>query len=193
MDAAELGTPPEGMRLLLSGLWMARACLAVLFATALWHKARAPREFVEAVRQYRLLPTSLVAAGAIGVGLAETVVLAGLLSLPLSPAPFAWGAAGLLAAYGLAIAVNLGRGRDTIDCGCHGFSGRQRIAGWMVLRNLLLATVAALLALMTQRGDSLPMPAQTDWLGIGGATIVLCLLYGAVHHLAANAVRLARR
>ena len=188
-----MGSVPDGMLWLLSGLWVARLGLAVLFATALWHKARAPHEFVEAVGQYRLLPKSLVGAGALALGLAEAVVLAGLLSVPLTPAPFAWGAAGLLTAYGLAITINLGRGRDTIDCGCHGFSGRQRIAGWMVLRNLLLATVAALLALLTQRGEFLPLPAQAEWVSIGGAVVVLCLLYSALHHLAANTARLNRR
>ena len=182
-----------GNALLLSGLWVARASLAVLFAVALWHKARAPRDFIAALGQYRLLPGSLVAVGAVLVGLAEAVVLAGLLSPPLSPAPFAWGAAVLLMIYGLAIAINLGRGRDSIDCGCHGFSGRQRIAGWMVVRNLLLATVAAVLARWTQHPEPLPLPVGADWVGIVGATAVLCLLYSAAHHLAANAAKLARR
>ena len=74
----------------------------------------------------------------------------------MPPAPFAWGAAFLLTLYGLAIAINLGRGREAIDCGCHGFSGRQRIAGWMVVRNLLLATLAALLAALTHLPEPLP-------------------------------------
>ena len=125
--------------------------------------------------------------------LGECAVLAGLVSPPLPPAPFAAGAAALLGLYGLAMAINLGRGRDTIDCGCHGFSGRQRMAGWMVLRNLLLATVAAVLARFTDRPEPMPWPATTDWAAIVGATAVSCLLYAVMHYLAANAERLARR
>jgi len=173
--------------------WVARACLAALFAAGLWHKARGFREFITAVGQYRVLPAPLVPAAAATLVVAEAVVLAGLLSPPMPPAPFAWGAAFLLTLYGLAIAINLGRGREAIDCGCHGFSGRQRIAGWMVVRNLLLATLAALLAALTHLPEPLPPPPGDHWVGIVGATVVLCLLYTAAHLLAANAARLDRR
>ena len=173
--------------------WIARACLALLFATALWHKARAPRDFAAAVAQYRLLPASLAWPAAACLLLAECAVLAGLLAWPLSPAPFAAGAAALLTLYALAIAINLGRGRDSIDCGCHGFTGRQRIAGWMVVRNLGLATGAALLALATAHIDALPLPDAATRLTIVGSTLVACLLYAAAHALLANAARLARR
>lgn len=176
----------------LPGLWVVRGGLVVLFAAALWHKARAPQAFFSAVAQYRLLPPALAVTGAGCVLLAECVVLAGLLAWPLPPAGFAWGAAALLTLYGLAMAINLGRGRERIDCGCHGFSGRQHIAGWMVLRNLLLATAAAILALAAQGSEPLPWPPGATIPGIVGATAVLCVLYVAAHHLAANAAALAQ-
>jgi hypothetical protein len=183
-------TDPQFLRSL---AWVARSCLAVLFAAGLWHKARAFRDFITAVGQYRLLPVALVPAAATGLLLAECVVLAGLLSPPLPPAPFAWGAAALLTLYALAMAINLGRGREAIDCGCHGFSGRQRIAGWMVARNLLLATVAALLARLTHLPEPLPPPVADHGWPIGGAVLLSCLLYSAAHHLAARAARSAAR
>lgn len=172
--------------------WIVRAALAVLFATALWHKARAPREFSEALGNYRLMPAVVVPVAAGGVLLAESVVLAGLLVPALPVAPFAALGAALLLAYALGIAINLGRGRTAIDCGCHGFSGRQQIAGWMVLRNLVLATGALLLARMEQGGEPLPFPPAPDWVTVGGATAMLCLAYALLHYLQANAGKLRR-
>lgn len=172
--------------------WVVRAALAVLFATALWHKARAPREFVAALGNYRLLPAGLVPVVAGVLLLAEAVVLAGLLAPPVPVGPFAALAALLLFGYAAGIAVNLGRGRTTIDCGCHGFSGRQQIAGWMVLRNLVLATAAVVLARVGQGGEPLPLPAAADWVTVGGATAMLCLLYAVLHYLMANASKLRR-
>lgn len=173
--------------------WIVRAALAVLFATALWHKARAPREFIAALGNYRVLSAALVPAAAGAVMFAEAVVLAGLLATPMPVAPFAALAALLLLGYAVGIAVNLGRGRTTIDCGCHGFSGRQQIAGWMVGRNLGLATMAVVLARIGQGGEPLPLPAAADWVTVAGATAMGCLLYALLHYLMANASKLQRR
>jgi hypothetical protein len=159
----------------------------------LWHKARAPREFFAALGNYRVLPAALVPVVAGAVMLAEAAVLAGLLATPLPVAPFALLAALLLLAYAMGMAVNLGRGRTTIDCGCHGFSGRQQIAGWMVLRNLGLATLAVVLARIGQGGEPLPLPAAADWVTVAGATAMGCLLYAVLHYLLANASKLQRR
>jgi hypothetical protein len=173
--------------------WVVRAALAVLFATALWHKARAPREFFAALGNYRVLPAALVPAAAVAVMFAEAVVLAGLLATPMPVAPFAVLAALLLLGYAMGMAVNLGRGRTSIDCGCHGFSGRQQIAGWMVVRNLGLATAAVVLARIGQSGEPLPLPAAADWVTVAGATAMTCLLYALLHYLMANARKLQRR
>lgn len=173
--------------------WIVRAALAVLFATALWHKARAPREFIAALGNYRVLPAALVPAAAGAVMFAEAVVLAGLLATPMPVTPFAALAALLLLAYAIGIALNLGRGRTTIDCGCHGFSGRQQIAGWMVGRNLGLATMAVVLARLGQGSEPLPLPAVADWVTVAGATAMGCLLYALLHYLMANASKLQRR
>jgi Methylamine utilisation protein MauE len=179
-----------GQALLLA--WVIRAALAVLFAAALWHKARAPREFAEALANYRLLPAALVPYAAGLLLFAEAVVLAGLLATPMPLGPFAALAGVLLLLYALGIAVNLGRGRTSVDCGCHGFSGRQQIAGWMVVRNLILATAAVVLAGVAGKTEALPWPLPTDWVTVGGATAMLCLLYVLLHSLMANASKLAR-
>lgn len=159
--------------------------LALLFATAAVHKLRDWAYFRASLENYRVLPGALVApAGAIAVA-AE---LAAVVTLPF-PGTRAAGAivgAALLAAYALAIAVNLKRGRTRIDCGCFGAARRERIAPWMVLRNVVLA-VAAL-------GAAVPIASRPlvaiDVLTIGGAVAATAILYLAFGTLGSNAGRL---
>jgi hypothetical protein len=51
-------------------------------------------------------------------------------------------AAAQLILFAAAIAINLRRGRSSIDCGCFSSRLRQRISAWMVARNLVLALLA---------------------------------------------------
>ena len=90
-------------------------------------------------------------------------------------------AAGLLAGYGLAIAINLARGRRYIDCGCG--DTRQLLSPWLLVRNGLLAGGAILVAL----------PAEARVAGwaevvVGCvAFVVLVLTYLAAEKLLENA------
>jgi hypothetical protein len=116
-----------------------RVSLALLFATAAWHKLRAPRSFAATLGEYRLLPVSLAPVAAALVVAAELATVAALVAASRIGLAFA---AGLLLVYAAAVAVNLLRGRRHIDCGCAGPSARQRIGGWLVARNLVLAATA---------------------------------------------------
>ncbi len=49
--------------------------------------------------------------------------------------------------FAAAMAINLRRGRASIDCGCFGSRLRQGISAWMVVRNLSLALLALSLLL----------------------------------------------
>jgi len=95
--------------------------------------------------------------------------------------PAAIAAAGLLAGYGLAIAINLARGRRYIDCGCG--DTRQLLSPWLLVRNGLLAGGAILVAL----------PAEARVAGwaevvVGCvAFVVLVLTYLAAEKLLENA------
>jgi drug/metabolite transporter (DMT)-like permease len=51
-------------------------------------------------------------------------------------------AAAQLILFAVAIAINLRRGRTSIDCGCFGSRLRQGLSVWMVARNLVLALLA---------------------------------------------------
>src|SRR5262245_21207677 len=116
-----------------------RVSLALLFATAAWHKLRAPRAFTATLAEYRLLPPALAPGAAVLVVVVELAIVVGLLAVRRTGLA---AAAVLLLVYAAAVAVNLLRGRDHIDCGC-GPAARQPISGWLVGRNLVLAAVAA--------------------------------------------------
>lgn len=118
---------------------IAAGFLSLVFLRGLLHKFGSYAEFVGNVRDYRLIPEALVpgAAGAL-VGL-ELLTAIGLV-IPQTRITAALVAAGLLALYGVAIAINLQRGRTTIDCGCGG--GGQGISSLHVVRNGLLLLFA---------------------------------------------------
>jgi hypothetical protein len=122
--------------------------LASLFAASAAHKLRVREQWPSMVRQYRLLPDVLAAPVAALVPLAEALAAAGLL-WPRTRAAGALTAAALLLAYTGALALNLHRGRTSIDCGCFGSQRRAGIAPWMVGRNLVLAALALALLMPT--------------------------------------------
>ena len=158
-----------------------RLSLAILFAAAAAHKLRDPVRFRATLSDYRLLPEPLVAAMARALGAIEATLSIALL-LPASAAGAAWAGAALLSLYGLAIAVNLLRGRHHVACGCLGPAAEQPLRGALVLRNALLVGAAVLAAQ--------PLHVRAlSWLDavtvLGGAA-VLALLYLAVDALLAS-------
>jgi hypothetical protein len=161
-----------------------RAALALLFATAAWHKVRARGAFTAVVGAYRLVPDGWLAPATVAIAAAEGGV-ATLLLLPGTRTAGALGAAALLALYSFAIGVNLVRGRRTIDCGCGALGARQPIGEWLLVRNALLATAAAL----TVQPAALRPLGWVDWLTIGGGVAVASAAWTAIHGLAAAAGR----
>jgi hypothetical protein len=114
-----------------------RASLSILFAAAAWHKLRDVAAFRAALRGYQLMPEALVSPAATAVVLAENSV-AGALWLPASAELAGALAASLLAAYSLAIGLNLARGRRRIDCGCLGPASDQPLSAALLVRNAVL-------------------------------------------------------
>lgn len=125
--------------------WALRAFLAVMFATAAWGKLGAIDEFHGVVRNFRLVPDRLARPLAMILPVVELAVAAGLLIAPLA-VPAALTAAALLAVFGLAIAVNVLRGRTRIDCGCFRNGMKQPISWVMVGRNAVLVAMALAVA-----------------------------------------------
>lgn len=119
----------------------AALALSVIFASAASHKLRKPHWFRRQVQEYQLAPSVLTPAIALGLPLVELCVALTLLwgtSRPYAAAV----ALVLIAAYALAIGINLLRGRHDMDCGCSGPAMRQPLHPILLLRNVFLSVLA---------------------------------------------------
>ncbi|GGF79792.1 hypothetical protein GCM10011402_35500 [Paracoccus acridae] len=160
--------------------WALRTFLAVMFTAAAVSKLTGLEEFYGVVRNFRVLPDALSRAVAMVLPVVELAVAAGLLITPLA-APAALSAAGLLVVFGLAIAINVLRGRTQIDCGCFRNGMKQRISWAMVGRNVVLTAMALSAAALLP----LARPAGAMDLAAGMmAGTVLFLLYFSASMLA---------
>ena len=159
---------------------------ALLFLLAAVHKLTGLEDFQAAVRDYQIIPSGLVPLTARLFPFVEMSLAVGWLFASQIQI-VAYASAGLLATFGLAMGINLVRGRVHIGCGC-GFGGalqhEQQLSVGLVLRNLGLA-ITALVA-------TLPGPQRE--LGIGahvmlvGAVVVGALLYATANQLFQNRV-----
>jgi hypothetical protein len=104
-------------------------------------KLRAPGEFVEGVRRYRLVPARFAPAVG-GALIAAEVGLGALLVTGLVPALAALGAIVLFSIFAAALAVSLARSNDA-PCHCFGASEVEKISPLALVRALALAGVAA--------------------------------------------------
>lgn len=147
--------------------------LAALFASSALHKWRIGARFEALLAGYGLIPRALLPAVARVLPVAEAL-LAMALVVPSWRMPAGAGAAVLLAAYLVAILVNLLRGRRDIDCGCS--PSPRPLSAALALRNLLLVAAALIVALPPAAGGA---PAGAPFAAIGGA-LALALAYLAV-------------
>jgi hypothetical protein len=116
---------------------LVRLALAVLFAAAAVHKLRDRRRFDGIVLDYRLLPPRAAVRVAAALPWTELALAAALIAAPRA----GLGAAVILiGTYIVAMGVNLARGRRLVDCGCG--ARPQRLSGWRVAGNLVLAGAA---------------------------------------------------
>jgi uncharacterized membrane protein YphA (DoxX/SURF4 family) len=94
------------------------------------------------IANYRLLPAPLVGPVAWLLPVVELLVALALLVGNRPAAPLAGIA--LLLLFAAAMAINIGRGRRHIDCGC-GHTGLRQHLGWrLVARNLVMAAALGL-------------------------------------------------
>lgn len=119
--------------------------LSALLAASAAHKATGFAEFAGVLRNYRIAPEAMVAPLAFLAIVIEAALALGLL-VPSVRAIAAIGSAGLLSAYGLAMAFNIARGRVDIDCGCSFGASSDRLSWSLVMRTAILALVAILAA-----------------------------------------------
>ncbi len=159
--------------------------LSWVFLSAAWHKLRRPDRFRVVLDNYRLLPFPAHALHALVLGLAEAAIGAGLL-IASTRTTAATAAIVVLAAYALAIGLNLVRGRREIDCGCSGPGAEQPISWHLVARNCLLAALAAT--------TFIAVPARTlgwiDWLTMAFAGLLAIVIYRGAGVLLENQLKL---
>ena len=160
--------------------WIAALAIALLFAAAALHKLRDWSRFSGILADYRLLPPALVTPGAALIVLLEVATVALLVAPALRPVGGLL-AGTLLVVYAVGIAINLRRGRTTLDCGCVSAGHRRRIHRSMVVRNLLLAASMLLVVVPPTARGFTPL----DLLTVAGVTIVVVLLYLTIDTLAA--------
>jgi len=159
-----------------------RWSLVLVFLLAVIHKLKAPAAFRSTLKNYRLLPASLLTPAVYTIIATELVVIVALL---LNSRLGSGIAAGLLTVYTLAISINLVRGRRDIDCGCSGPAVRETLSAWLVIRNSGLLA-AALLSIP----PSSPRPLMLlDWFTSVAAVVTFTLLYFAATYLSTTRAR----
>jgi len=146
-----------------------RYLLALLFAGAAWHKLADLTAFRIVLHDYRVLPAAFVMPATALVVVTELSLAAALPWAASAPAA-AWIAMALLAVYAIAIAINLARGRRTLECGCAPSAYRQPLSEWLLVRNVALIGVGAL--------TLLPV-APRAWAGLDWLTVTGAVLTGA--------------
>jgi hypothetical protein len=152
---------------------------ATLLLLAARHKLVKFAAFREILREYRLLPQTIVTPAVCAIICAESLIaLAWLTTLAgAAPAIIAAGSTvGLLCTYTFAIAINLWRGRRYVSCGCSLSEAAGEYLSWgLVIRNGMLICVALITML----------PALPRAMRIGGyATIFVALLASALLYTA---------
>lgn len=153
---------------------LATLFLGLVLTTAAIPKLRNADEFQGVVDNYRLLPTFLVVPFARLLPAIELACAVALLVPPVREIA-AWVTAGLFMLFALALAINVGRGRTHIDCGCvRRPASKSRIGMFHVLRALVLAGVALYIAVVP--ADMTGLPTESWLIGIGAAAL-LALLY----------------
>lgn len=151
--------------------WSISIVLAMLWCRAAINKLYASKEFTQLFAAYHLFPQSLAPSMAMILPCVELLV-ALLLLLPETQIEGGLASGALLSIYAMAMALNLLRGRNHIDCGCH-FGSSQTISWLLVTRNMLLACLSLILLFpvvtrLLSGGDILLIGAFCFVIGLSG-------------------------
>ena len=157
-----------------------RICVGLIFCLAALGKLAHWRILPGVIANYRLLPRAAVAPAALLLPPLElvlgTALITGVMLGWAVPA-----AAALLLLFAGAMAINLRRGRDAIDCGCGQSHLRQTISATLVARN---AALAALLLPSLGAPASATQPILLAGIGAGLAFALLGSLLNTISALA---------
>jgi hypothetical protein len=148
-----------------------RTLVSLVFLSAAVGKLRHFTAFQGVVANYRVLPEYLAVPAAYLLPPVEALLGAMLLFNRGSP----WAeliAGALLLVFALAMGVNLLRGRAHIDCGCFQSAFKQTLNWKLVGRNVLLAALLAISALVLP-SETRELFATVNGLLVGGVLFVI--------------------
>ena len=148
------------------------------------HKLQAPWRFAAVIENYRLLPPGSGRVAVWVVGSAEMLMGIGLL-LPSSRTAALLLSAATLALYGMAIGINLARGRRSMDCGCGGADEKQGLSVGLLVRNGALASLAVAAAVCET------LPRAVVWQD--GLVAMSAATAGVILYLSANVLMVNRQ
>ncbi len=158
-----------------------RLFLSVLLFRAALHKQGNHKTFQAELGAYQLLPESLLPLTTFTLIFTEAVTSILLLNNQWQFPTLI--AAVLFCVYALAMAVNLLKGRTSIDCGCGGLRAAKKTISWsLVIRNLILAVLALL---CTQAAIAEAPGSLAIFIILAGAAVSL-LIYEAIEQAIAN-------
>ena len=155
--------------------------LSYVFVVASVHKWQNLDGFKSTIVNYQILPEGMSGAFVFSIPAVELICGIALLN-PYSASLGALVAAILLLMYIIAIAINLLRGRRTIDCGCGGTEQKQAISEWLIFRNGILLFFAYAVITNVQTREL----GWLDWIVVLLATATGCLFYNIVNQLLVN-------
>jgi hypothetical protein len=159
---------------------VARLAIACIFVLAAIHAMRDWADFSGIVEQYRIAPRRLALAAARILPPLELVTAAAL-PLPMTSTLGALLGLCLMTLFTVAVAVNLARGRVSIDCGCGGASG-QKLSTGLVIRNVVVMFGLFVALVAPARG----VADGTTLIALSGASLALTVLYFAANQLMTN-------
>jgi hypothetical protein len=119
---------------------VATGLVCLVLARALLHKLTARTEFEATLAEYHILPARWSKAATRLLEVLEGIAILAIIA-PAYRQEGAILAAALFVTYSAAMAINLLRGRDRIDCGCGGAG--QPLSWFLVGRNLALVAGCA--------------------------------------------------
>lgn len=163
-----------------------RFILASVFLVAGFGKLLSSDEFALAVQNYDLLPAR--ASALVGRFLPPLEVACGVLllvGLGIRPVSAALGL--LLLVFVGAVGINLARGRE-IDCGCFGASTERTLSWWTVVRNVVLAVGAVVVAIQSPAALALDRVLDLGRIGGVGSSEAIAVALASAASLAAFAL-----
>ena len=155
--------------------------LSYIFVVAGLHKWQDIAEFKTTLTNYQIVPDSLLGGFSYIVPVLEIVCGVTLL-LPPTSVFAAFLAATLLLMYIFGIAINLLKGRRSIDCGCGGTEQKQSISEWLIIRNGLLLVMCYCVTASVLPRELL----WFDWIVVLLAAVIGGLFYNILNQLLVN-------